>query len=194
MAGSAAEYGKIKAEQLPVTETMPCQPVTVYGLSKLLATQVSLYYHRVHGLNVMIVRPFQLIGKGVTSRLAPGAFAEQLKRAILDKSNIIKVGNLETSRDFLDVHDAVKAIWMLCQKSSAGQIFNLCSGKPVKINDLLNMMIGNCGQHLKIEIDPSRLRGTSDVSTVYGSFEKIKQHCGWCPKRCLADSISDMFK
>jgi GDP-4-dehydro-6-deoxy-D-mannose reductase len=194
MAGSAAEYGKVSAEQLPVKENTPCQPVTGYGLSKLLATQIALYYHRVHSINVMIVRPFQLIGKGVTARLAPGAFAEQLKRAVSDKSKVIKVGNLESSRDFLDIHDTVEAIWMLCRKPAAGEIFNICSGRPVKIADLLKMMVTCTGADIKIEVDPQRLRGTSDVNTIFGSCEKLQCYCGWKPQTPLEISIRRMFK
>lgn len=192
--GSAAEYGRVEAYQLPVDEQTVCQPAMPYGLSKNLATHIAMYYHRVHDICVTIARPFQLIGRGVTSRLAPGAFAQQLQQAITEGLDIIKVGNLESSRDFLDIHDAVEAIWMLCQKPAGGQIFNLCSGQPTKMADLLQTMIDCSGAKVRIEIDHGRLRGKADVSKVYGSYEKIKAHCGWCPKRCLADSISDMFK
>ena len=193
MAGSAAEYGRAAPEQLPETEQMPCQPVTAYGLSKLLATQVSLYYHKLYGLAVMIVRPFQLIGKGVTARLAPGAFVEQINKAISEKTNIIKVGNLESSRDFLDVRDAVAATWMLCQKPQAGEIFNICSGSPVRIRDLLEMMIKESGAQLKVEIDPARLRGKADVNQIYGSYQKLHHHCGWCPTISLSESVKMML-
>ena len=191
--GSAAEYGRIKSNQLPVNEQTPCLPVMSYGLSKLLATQVAMHYHRVHDICTMIVRPFQLIGKGVTSSLAPGAFAEQIKQIIAQESNVIKVGNLESSRDFLNVNDAVEAIWALCQKPAPGQIFNLCSGKPTKLADLLQMMIKHCGVKTKIEIDPDRLRGRSEVSVVYGSFKKLDSHCGWKPKTAISQSITAMF-
>ncbi len=193
-AGSAAEYGRISESQLPVDERLGCHPVTLYGLSKLLATQIALYYHRAHNICAMVVRPFQLIGKGVTPRLAPGAFAEQLKQTISDSSKVIKVGNLESSRDFLDVDDASEAVWALCQKPASGEVFNLCSGQPTKMADLLQTMINHCGVDVEIEVDPARLRGKADVSAVYGSFEKLKQHCGWVPKTSLEDSISDMFE
>jgi len=192
--GSAAEYGWIKPEQLPITEQALCAPVTAYGLSKLLATQTALYYHRVHNICVMIVRPFQLIGKGAPSHLAPGAFAEQLKQALALGSTVIRVGNLESCRDFLDVHDAVEAIWALCNKPAPGQIFNLSSGKPTRMADLLHIMINHCGVDVKIEEDPARLRATSDVSISYGSFRKVNAHCGWGPKMSLHESISEMFK
>lgn len=193
-AGSAAEYGCVEPHQLPVDEQAVCQPVMPYGLSKQLATQIALYYHRVHNICAMVFRPFQLIGKGATSRLAPGAFAEQLKRTITRGSKVIKVGNLESSRDFLDIHDAVKAVWALCQKPAPGEIFNLCSGKPTKISHLLQTMIDYCQVDVKIEVDSSRLRGNADVSQIYGSFQKLKNHCGWSPKRSLEDSVAEMFE
>lgn len=192
-AGSAAEYGRIESHQLPVDEQKLCQPVIPYGLSKQIATEIAMYYHRVHNICTMIVRPFQLIGKGVTSRLVPGAFAEQLKQTIVKGSKVIKVGNLESWRDFLDIHDAVEAVWTLCQKPAGGQIFNLCSGRPTKIAELLEIMIGCAGLEVKVEVDTSRLRGKVDVSKIYGSFQKLNDHCGWTPKRSLEDSVAGMF-
>ncbi|MEW6252702.1 MAG: NAD(P)-dependent oxidoreductase, partial [Planctomycetota bacterium] len=103
-AGSAAEYGRIEASRLPATEDHPCEPVTAYGQSKLCATHLALYYHRVHGLAATVVRPFQLLGKGVTPRLAPGAFYEQLRAATAAVSAssgataVVRVGNLESQR------------------------------------------------------------------------------------------------
>ena len=193
-AGSAAEYGRIKPEQLPVDEQTPCEPVLPYGLSKHLATQIALYYHRVHNIRTMVIRPFQLIGKGVNTQLAPGAFAEQLKQAISKGSKVIKVGNLESYRDFLDIHDAVEAIWALCQNPAPGEIYNLCSGKPTKIADLLQTMIDLCAADVKVEVDPSRLHSRIDVSKVYGSYQKIRKHCGWQPKRSLVQSLQTMLE
>jgi GDP-4-dehydro-6-deoxy-D-mannose reductase len=191
--GSAAEYGQLESGQLPVDEQTDCRPVTLYGLSKQLATQATLYYHRTHNICTMIVRPFQLIGNGVTSRLVPGAFMEQLKDAIIKDLKVIKVGNLESWRDFLDIRDAVEAIWALCQNPTPGEIYNICSGKPVKIADLLQAMIDCCGVDVKAEVDPSRLRGGNDVTRAYGSYQKIKEHCGWEPKRSLHGTLQTMF-
>lgn len=187
--GSAAEYGLVDQHLLPITEDCPCNPVMPYGLSKLLATQIAIYYNRVHDVNISIVRPFQLIGKGITSRLAPGAFAEQIQCAITSGCNVIKVGNLESSRDFLDVRDACSAIWTLCQKPAPGEIFNLCSGVPVKMFDLLQEMTNSVQAELKIEVDPAKLRGKADVRQVYGSFEKLNTHCGWKPQISLNRSV-----
>jgi len=192
--GSAAEYGLIEPGRLPIDETTPCNPVTAYGLSKQLATDIAMYYHRMHGLCTMVARPFQLIGKGVTACLAPGAFAEQLKRCISERCKVIKVGNLESSRDFLDVRDAAEAVWLLSQKPAPGQVFNLCSGKPVKIRDLLNLMVEISGAQVNVESDAGRLRGKFDVPHIYGSYQKAFQHCGWRPRTPLLDSIREMLQ
>ena len=192
--GSAAEYGLVDSNQLPVNEVTPCEPVTAYGMSKKLATEVAIYYHRVHGLCTMIARPFQLIGKGVTSRLAPGAFAEQLKGCVLEGNPVIKVGNLESSRDFLDVQDAIEVLWLMCQQPAPGQIFNLCSGQSVKVRDLLNLMIEIFGTRVEVEIDKSKLRGRYDVLNIYGSYQKVFQHYGWRPHTPLSTSIRKMFE
>lgn len=192
--GSAAEYGNVAEDQLPIREHMPCCPIVPYGISKLLATQVAIHYHRTYDVRVVIVRPFQLIGKGITSRLAPGAFVTQLKQAISEGNGVLKVGNLESSRDFLDIHDAVTAIWALCQKPVPGEIFNVCSGKAVRIADLIQMMIDVSRVRVRIEVDQTRLRGRADVSKVYGSYQKIKNHCGWQPERSLSQSLEAMLE
>lgn len=191
--GSAAEYGQVEPNQLPVDEQTPCNPVTPYGLSKQLVTQIALYYHRVHNICTMVVRPFQLIGDGITTRLVPGAFMEQLRESITKGSKVIKVGNLESWRDFLDVRDAVEAVWALCQKPAAGEIYNLCSGKPTRIADLLQTMIHHCCADVKIEVDTSRLNGRFDVPKIYGSYQKIRDYCGWQPRRNLEQTIQSLF-
>ena len=192
-AGSAAEYGLVEPGQLPVDEQIPCRPVTYYGLSKQSATQVALYFHRIHDICTMVVRPFQLIGPGLTSKLVPGAFAQQLKELRTTGLKTFHVGNLESWRDFLDIYDAAEAIWALCQNPAPGEIFNLCSGEPTKIADLLQMMIDYSNTEIEVEIDPSRLRGRLDVSKVYGSYQKIKKHCGWQPKKNLSQALKTML-
>ena len=191
--GSAAEYGRIDSSQMPIDEDSSCNPVMHYGLSKLYATQAAKYYHRVYGLTTMIVRPFQLIGRNVSPKLAPGAFAQRLIEAKKQGDKEIKVGNLQSSRDFLDAEDAVRAIWMLCQKPAPGEVFNLCSGKPITMEKLLDLMIKHSGCSVSPVEDQQYLKGKAEVNVVYGSFEKINRHCGWEPQISLETSIRSMF-
>jgi GDP-4-dehydro-6-deoxy-D-mannose reductase len=192
-AGSAAEYGTVSADYLPASELTPCTPVSLYGQTKFLATQIAQFYYRIYQLPIMVFRPFQLIGKGVSSKLAPGAFAEQLQSAAKQKEPVIKVGNLRSFRDFLDVADAAEAIWSLCCKPAPGQIFNICSGRFTQMSELLDQMIKILGINVRIEADPSRLKGNQDVSVIYGSNAKIRRHSGWQPRISLKQSIQNML-
>ncbi len=72
-----------------------------------------------------------------------------------------------------DVHDAVKAMWMLCLKPAPGAIFNVCSGTPTKMACLLDMMIRCCGRSVRVEVDSARLR-LNDVSAVYGIKRRLQ--------------------
>lgn len=193
-AGSAAEYGEISKSRLPVTEDYRCKPVSYYGMSKKVATELCLFYFRTTGLKTMVFRPFQIIGKGVSTKLAPGAFHAKIIAAIEKKQPEIRVGNLASQRDFLDIDDTTEAIWGLCRKPAGGQIYNICSGIPVQMSFLLDTMIKQTGTTLDIKQDPGLLRPGSDVSIAYGSFEKLHQHCNWSPQIPLAESVKKMFQ
>jgi GDP-4-dehydro-6-deoxy-D-mannose reductase len=141
----------------------------------------------------MVVRPFQLIGKGVSEELAPGAFAAKLVNAKAQGQTSITVGNLESYRDFVDVQDAVEAIWALCEKPAAGQIFNICSGVPVKMSELLDAMIQISGPGMSVKSLQDPQRRHLDVPIIFGDYRKIQNHCGWHPKTSLVQSVRKMF-
>ena len=193
-AGSAAEYGVASEDLMPIVESMPCFPASPYGLSKLVATEIALHYFRAYGVQVSIVRPFQLLGKGISPRLAPGAFAAKLTEAIAAGREMIYVGNLDSTRDFVDVDDFAEAIWALCLCPAPGEVFNVCSGDGVRIGSLLEDMIKASGAKVSWERDPTRIRGQADVSVMVGDFRKIEGHCGWRPNRDLQQSIKMMFE
>jgi GDP-4-dehydro-6-deoxy-D-mannose reductase len=192
--GSAAEYGEVPRESLPVSETFACAPTTSYGLAKLLGTQVALHHWRRHGVRAMVVRPFQLLGAGISSDLAPGAFAAQIRAAVTRGERTVRVGNLEPGRDFIDVRDAVRAMWCLCRRPAPGEVFNLCSGVATPMRALLEAMLGATGGEWRVEVDAARLRGAWDPGTSCGSPEKIRAHCGWRPRVPLTASVAALLR
>ena len=193
VAGSAAEWGPVPAEQMPVTERTVCRPVTPYGLSKLLATESAAYYYRVHQVRVMVARLFQPIGPGAPLRSAPGTFADQLRRIVPAGRGVLRVGNLDTYRDFVDVRDAVRALWSLCEKPAPGEVFNLCSGRPTRMADLLDKLIDISGARVTIEVDRERRRGATEIPVMVGTPAKLTAHCGWRPLIALEQSLQDLW-
>jgi GDP-4-dehydro-6-deoxy-D-mannose reductase len=81
LVGSAAEYGQVAATNLPITEDQPCRPVGPYGVAKHAQTLAALdLVHRL-GLKIVIARPFNIIGAGISPSLVVGAILDRAKRA-----------------------------------------------------------------------------------------------------------------
>jgi nucleoside-diphosphate-sugar epimerase len=173
LVGTSAEYGMVSSEQVPITEALPCRPYSHYGISKLAQTFEGLAAYR-QSQPVVVVRPFNVIGTGMPGHLALQDFVMQLKE-ILDghRAPIIEVGNLHASRDFVDVDEVVKILWKLIRTETAyGQIVNICSGKPVILEQLLDRLIALSGVSVEVRVAASRFKPV-DVPVHFGCDIKL---------------------
>jgi len=167
--GSAAEYGVIKERQLPVKETTLANPLTPYGISKLATSNLAVKWQK-KGRHITVVRPFTILGSNMPTHMALGNFINQIE---INKCKELQVGNLSTQRDFIDVRDFVKIIYRLMHiPSSAGQIYNICSGKSIFIKDILEYYIKKTKSNIEIKTNTNLLR-QNDMSIHYGSNKKL---------------------
>ena len=166
--GSAAEYGT--AYENPVSEDSPAMPINLYGLSKKIQTDLILFYHRVHQVQAVIARTFNLTGDGISAALSIGHFRKQIDAAL--DGDTIKVGNLNSERDFLEVTDAVALYLDLLCYGKVGEVYNVCSGVPIRLADVLSEMIQSSGKSLIVEVSPQLLQ-VNDISQIYGSRLKL---------------------
>lgn len=172
--GSAGEYGFPK--MLPVSEEAPLNPVNIYGLSKAIQTQYALFYYNCYKVNVNIARTFNIIGENMPSSLSIGSFVKKIKD-VRDK-DVIYVGNLDRTRDFLDINDVIDAYWRILIKGKHGEIYNVCSGKSYLIGDILKYLIKSSNKNLKVVVKDEYIR-KNDVKEIYGDNFKLKKHTGW---------------
>lgn len=175
LVGTSAEYGRVTEQELPITEDLPARPYNHYGISKLAQTLMGLAC----GRPVVVVRPFNLIGEGMPEHLMMKSFARQIAGiATGRRAPVMEVGNLNTSRDFIDVREAMKLYWQLIQTPAAyGEIVNICSGREARIGDVLNRMLEISGVQAEIHTQASRLR-PDEVVLHYGSVEKLERLTG----------------
>jgi GDP-4-dehydro-6-deoxy-D-mannose reductase len=193
LVGSAAEYGEVANEQLPITESHTPRPYSHYGISKLAQTQLGLAEARLTR-PVIVVRPFNVVGAGMPAHLVVQSFALQIADILCGRSLAVRVGNLQSTRDFVDVADVVEVYWRLIQAPAAyGEIFNVCSGIPVKISDILLKLIGLVNAHIEIQVDPSRFKPI-DISAHYGSPEKLFRFLGCGLKTSLESSLKQILE
>lgn len=167
--GSAAEYGTIDSS--PVRETDVLKPVNFYGITKLFQTQLAEYYFRNYGLPIVVARTFNILGKGLSEYLSIGSFMSQIDAA--PDGGGIRVGNINTSRDFLHISEVVRRYWELLLKGEAGEIYNICSGTPRTIRSVLEDLMHESGKTLNIEIDPIRFK-EKEIDSIYGDPSKYE--------------------
>lgn len=105
---------------------------------------------------------------------------------------MIQVGNLNAVRDFTDVRDIVRAYWLALTQGTPGEVYNICSGRGVRIGEMLDMLVDISGARVEVQEDPSRLR-PSDVPMLIGDCSKFREATGWEPETPLRQTLSDLL-
>ncbi len=193
--GSAEIYGIVQPDELPLTEQGALRPTSPYSVSKIAQDMLALQYYVSHDLPIMRTRSFNHIGPGQNDRFVTPSFALQIARIEAGQQEPkIKVGELNTERDFTDVRDIVRAYQMIVEQGTPGEAYNVASGKAYSIRELLNILLSFSEVDIQIRLDTQRLRPTS-VPTLLGSYDKLKQATGWQPlipfKETLHDVLND---
>ncbi|GGF92348.1 GDP-mannose 4,6-dehydratase [Paenibacillus abyssi] len=189
--GSSEEYGL--GAELPIKEDAVTNPINPYGLSKLSIGKIALLYHTLHGMDIIHVRAFNHIGPGQMLGFVTSDFAKQ----VVDIENgdvepTIYVGDLSSKRDFTDVRDIVEAYRLLYEKGIAGQIYNICSGVCISIEDILGILLSFSSKPIKVIIDENKFR-PNNVKEYYGSNEKLRTATGWEPSISIKQSLFDIY-
>ena len=104
----------------------------------------------------------------------------------------IDVGNIEIVRDFLDVRDVVEAYHKILTKGTVGEVYNVCSGKGIKLNETINIISEELNIKPEIKIDETRIR-PSDNLIIIGDNTKLKTELNWQPKYSLVQTLKDMM-
>jgi len=169
--GSAAEYGAAIADGVPVAEDAVCAPQSRYGASKLAQTSAVLARSEALDIPVVVARIFNAIGPGMPSHLALGDFAGQISR--LPLAGVLKTGNLEVRRDFVDVEHVADALCKLAVTPAARGIVNVCSGQGTPLANLVQRLVELSGKRVTVEPEAARFR-VGELGTVVGSTARLE--------------------
>lgn len=187
--GSATIY-RPSADAL--TEDSPIAPNTPYGTSKLAQELVALRAWREFGIPVVVARAFNHIGPLQSPAFAAPGFARQLARIEAGLAPpVIKVGNLEARRDLSDVRDVVRAYQAMMTSGQSGHCYNVCSGRAVSMQQVLDGLCGHIRMPVTVESDPARMR-PSDTPVVRGDHAKLSADTGWTPRYTLDTTLADL--
>lgn len=193
IACSSEEYGMVYENEVPIKETNPLRPLSPYAVSKLAMDYLGYQYFESYKTRIVRTRGFNHTGPRRGDTFAESTFAKQI--ALIEKGKqepVIYVGNLEAQRDYTDVRDMVRAYLLAVEKCDPGEVYNIATGKAIKIKDVLNMMLKMSKVKVEIKQDPARMR-PSDVPVLLGDASKFKAKTGWSPEVPFEKTAEDLL-
>lgn len=192
LACSSAEYGEFETKDCPLKETQPLRPITPYGVSKVATENLGFQFAKNYSMKIYLPRLFIHVGTGHPPATAIQNFARQLALISLGKLKPeMKVGTLETARDFIDVRDGVSAMMLLLESNLYGQPVNICTGNAYKISDILKKLSTIAKVRVKISQEKSLLR-PSDEPLLVGDNSLLRS-LGWKQKYTIDETLEAVF-
>jgi len=177
LVGSAAEYGQ--GPPISLTEETPRNPVSIYGLTKSLQTELMGFFHRRFGLHVVMARSFNLSGEGCPPTLFPGHVAREISKVKAGAQSKVRVRDLSAKRDFMPVADALRAYIRILENGEAGEVYHVASGVPVRMSDFLIELLKPHGLGPgDVEIQPTPPGSKPDVPCVFANIGKLSALSG----------------
>jgi GDP-4-dehydro-6-deoxy-D-mannose reductase len=188
---SSEVYGHPEDRELPLTEQASIRPMSPYAVSKSATEHLCYQWSQSEQFEIITARPFTHIGPGQSDRFAISNFSKQIAEIILGRREpIIRVGNLETTRDLTDVRDVTDAYRMLLAKGRNGDVYNVCSGQEVSMGAVLRQLIECAKTDIRVEKDKSLVRD-AEQRRLCGSYSKLNKETGWDPRVPLEKTLGD---
>jgi dTDP-glucose 4,6-dehydratase len=164
-------------------EESPLVPVDPYGASKVAADRMCYAYHRSYGLDITIIRPFTTYGPGQPAGVFSGLIPAIAHRALAGQPLIV-YGDGSAVRDFLYIEDLIDAYELLLTQSTAGQVFNVASGRETKVIDVFNFI----AQRFLVPVE-YRPRNPTEVRRYAADISKIS-NLGFVPRVSLTEGLN----
>lgn len=190
---SCTVYGAPREEDLPLTESAPLLAMHPYGVQKIGSEVLARRYREAHGLDTVVLRPFNHIGPGQDQRISVIHFAHSI--AVAEKAGqpaVLKVGNLEPRRDFLDVEDVCAAYLKVLEHPAPPRVLNVSRGVSTPIRTMLDGLLKLARVPVEVTTDPARLR-PADVMDLSGDAQALRAATGWEPTVSLATSLEHIM-
>ena len=175
-----------KPEKLPVNESTPCNPTTIYGTNRLASEHYCKIYHDVYGIDTVIFRITNSFGP--REQIIPSKNAVNYLIHSASKGNTVTIYNHgKFFRDLIYVSDVVSGIKTIINKGKSGELYWISSGKKTWFYELGNLLekLTNC--KVKFVVTPKYTKKT-DVGNFIVDNTKLRK-LGWAPKTSVEIGI-----
>jgi len=190
------EFGDVPQHMIPITEETRVHPINPYAASKAAQDMVCLSYEASFGFEVVRTRAFNHEGARRDIHGANASFAYQIaciERGLQEP--VIKVGNLEATRNFTDVRDTVRAYNLAMEKGIPGELYLIGTQEIHTMKECLEMLISLSpkASEIRYEVDPARVRPT-ELRTFIGKFDKFQNQTGWKPQIPFKETMNSLLE
>ena len=193
LACSSAEYGDVQPGDCPLKEDRLLRPITPYGVSKASCEALGYQYYANYGMKIYLPRLFIHVGTGHPPATAIQNFARQvagIKKGVLDP--VMRVGRLDTARDFIDARDGVEGMLLLLEKGQAGHPINICNQQAHTIQEVLDILLEESGLDVDVQQDPALLR-PSDEPLLLGDNSRLRS-LGWTRNYSFRETLRSVYE
>ncbi len=187
-ASSASVYGVLK--DIPASEDLVCAPASPYGASKLAVEAYLSAFYQTYGLETVGLRYFNVYGSRQKMSDYSGVITVFANKLLRGERPVIYGDGLQT-RDFVNVRDIVNANMLAMESgSAAGQVFNVASGAPTTLLELIEALkkITRAGDLWPI-FEPAR---AGDVRSGAATISKIERLLGYRPSMPMEEGLVDV--
>lgn len=192
--GSSEQYGIVSPDMLPLKETAPQNPVSLYAVARVAQELMSSVYAKGFTLDIVSTRSFNHFGPRQSEGFVLSGFARQIAEIKKGKRKpVIYTGDLGIIRDFIDVRDVAKAYLLLLRKGMSGEVYNVCSGTGRTLLECLKALIGIADIECEIARSDALVRPV-DNPVIVGDNIKITAVTGWSPSIPFEAGLRDLVK
>jgi UDP-glucose 4-epimerase len=170
--------------QYPTPETAPPDPRYPYALTKYLGEQLVMHWAQVYRLPAVSVRFFNVYGPRARTSGTYGAVFGVFLAQLLAREPLTIVGEGTQTRDFTFVSDVVDALITTAESDKIGEIYNIGSGQPVSVNELVRLLGSPPSVHI-----PKR---PGEPDCTWADIAKIRRDLGWEPRVSFDEGVRVM--
>lgn len=191
--GSSEEYGNVSEGDLPLTEKQVLLPNSPYAVARVSQELLSRVFADSFHMNIVLTRSFNHIGPYQDERFVVPSFIKRiLDISRTSREGVIETGDISLVRDFVDVRDVVRAYYLLLTKGTPGQVYNICSGKGIPLQAIINIVAQLQGVIIRTKVNPEYVR-PMDNKVIIGSALKLERELGWKPVIPIEETLKDMW-
>ncbi len=191
---SAEVYGIRAPAHGPCDEDTGLAPTTPYAAGKAAADLVARQYHLSWDMDIVRVRPFNHTGPRQSPHFVCPDFARQVATIEAgQQAPVMRVGNLESVRDFSHVADIVAGYKLAMRQGVPGEVYNLGLGRGRSIREVLDHLLSRARCPIRVEQESARLR-SSDVPYLVADARRARQDLGWQPRHTVEEALDGLLE